>query len=131
MAPTFVFEPDGRLRLAVGRRAAPTIPTTVAQVISHLVDDGMTLSQAVSTPRIHHQWRPDAIQRRAERARGRDRPRLEARGHTARARPLEQCAGGAAYPEGPEAASDRRARARRGDGLGSRSGPWIGCRENW
>ena len=62
MAPTLVLDPAGKLWLAVGSPGGTTIPTTVAQVISHLVDDGMSLSQAVSTPRLHHQWRPDAIQ---------------------------------------------------------------------
>jgi gamma-glutamyltranspeptidase/glutathione hydrolase len=81
MAPTLVFDPQGRLWLAVGSSGGTAIPTAVAQVISHLVDDGMSLSQAVSTPRLHHQWRPDAIQvepggLEAETARA-----LEARGH--------------------------------------------------
>jgi len=62
MAPTLVFDPAGKLWLSVGSPGGTTIPTTVAQVVSHLVDDGMSLSQAVSTPRLHHQWRPDAIQ---------------------------------------------------------------------
>ena len=87
MAPTFVFGPDGRLQLAVGAPGGTTIPTSVAQVISHIVDDGMSLSQAVSTPRIHHQWRPDAIQvepggLEAETARA-----LQARGHALAWRP--------------------------------------------
>jgi gamma-glutamyltranspeptidase/glutathione hydrolase len=62
MAPTLVFDPAGKPWLAVGSPGGTTIPTTVAQVISHLVDEGMSLSQAVSTPRLHHQWQPDAIQ---------------------------------------------------------------------
>jgi gamma-glutamyltranspeptidase/glutathione hydrolase len=87
MAPTLVFAPDGRLALAVGAPGGTTIPTSVAQVISHIVDDGMSLTQAVSTPRIHHQWRPDAIQvepggLEAETARA-----LQARGHALLWRP--------------------------------------------
>jgi gamma-glutamyltranspeptidase/glutathione hydrolase len=62
MAPTLAFDPGGRIWLAVGSSGGPTIPTTVAQVISHLVDDGMPLSRAVAVPRLHHQWRPDALQ---------------------------------------------------------------------
>jgi gamma-glutamyltranspeptidase/glutathione hydrolase len=81
MAPTLVFAPGGRLWLAVGSPGGTTIPTTVAQVISHLVDDGMSLSQAVAAPRLHHQWQPDALQvepggLEAETARA-----LAARGH--------------------------------------------------
>ena len=87
MAPTFVFGPDGALQLVVGTPGGTTIPTSVVQVISHIVDDGVSLSQAVSTPRIHHQWRPDAIQvepggLEAETARA-----LQARGHTLLWRP--------------------------------------------
>ena len=87
MAPTLVLDPAGKLWLAVGSPGGTTIPTTVAQTISHLVDDGMSLSQAVSTPRIHHQWRPDAIQvepggLEAETARA-----LEGLGHRLLARP--------------------------------------------
>jgi gamma-glutamyltranspeptidase/glutathione hydrolase len=87
MAPTLVFGPDGTLQLVVGTPGGTTIPTSVVQVISHIVDDGVSLSQAVSTPRIHHQWRPDAIQvepggLEAETARA-----LQARGHTLLWRP--------------------------------------------
>jgi gamma-glutamyltranspeptidase/glutathione hydrolase len=61
MAPTLAFGPDGRLWLAIGSPGGSTIPTTVAQVISHLVDDGMGLEQALAAPRLHHQWRPEAV----------------------------------------------------------------------
>lgn len=109
MSPTLVFEPGGKLWLAVGSPGGPTIPTTVAQVISHLVDDGMSLSQAVSTPRLHHQWRPDAIQvepggLEAETARA-----LAARGHELlwRPRPWANPQAVRVTPEGwREAASD-------------------------
>jgi gamma-glutamyltranspeptidase/glutathione hydrolase len=61
MAPTLVFDPDGRLWLVIGAEGGSTIPTTVAQAISHLVDDGMTLAQALAAPRLHHQWYPDVV----------------------------------------------------------------------
>ncbi len=87
MAPTLVLDGEGEVWLAVGSPGGTTIPTTVAQVISHLVDDGMSLSQSVSTPRLHHQWQPDAIQvepggLEAETARA-----LEALGHRLLRRP--------------------------------------------
>jgi gamma-glutamyltranspeptidase/glutathione hydrolase len=81
MAPTLVFEPGGALWLAVGAPGGTTIPTTVAQVISHLVDDGMTLSQALGTPRLHHQWRPDALQVEPGGLEDATARALEARGH--------------------------------------------------
>jgi gamma-glutamyltranspeptidase/glutathione hydrolase len=109
MSPTLVFDPGGKLWLVVGAPGGTTIPTSVAQVISHMVDDGMSLSQAVSTPRIHHQWRPDAIQiepggLEAETARA-----LAARGHALlwRPRAWSNPQAVAATPEGWwEAASD-------------------------
>ncbi len=81
MAPTLVFDPGGKLWLALGSPGGTTIPTTVAQVISHLVDDGLSLSQAVSTPRVHHQWRPDAIQVEPGGLEAATARALEARGH--------------------------------------------------
>jgi gamma-glutamyltranspeptidase/glutathione hydrolase len=109
MAPTLVFDPQGRLWLAVGSSGGTAIPTAVVQVISHLVDDGVSLSQAVSTPRLHHQWRPDAIQvepggLEAETARA-----LQARGHALqqRDRPMANPQAVMVTPEGwREAASD-------------------------
>lgn len=61
MAPTLVFDPQDRLLLAVGSPGGSTIPSTVAQVIIHLIDDRMPLDQALGVPRIHHQWMPDRI----------------------------------------------------------------------
>ena len=109
MSPTLVLDPQGRLWLSLGASGGTAIPTAVAQVISHLVDDGMSLSQAVSTPRLHHQWRPDAIQvdpggLEAETARA-----LVARGHTLlyRDRPLANVQAVEVTPEGwREAACD-------------------------
>ena len=61
MAPTFLFDPDGALRLAVGSPGGSTIPTTVAQVIVHYVDDEMPVDLALAAPRIHHQLFPDEV----------------------------------------------------------------------
>jgi len=62
MAPTLVFAPDGRLAMAVGAAGGARIPTAVAQAILHLVDDGMRLDDALAAPRIHEQWRPEAVE---------------------------------------------------------------------
>ncbi len=61
MAPALVFDPQGRLLLAVGARGGPTIPSTVAQVIVGVVGYGMSLDDALAAPKIHHQWMPDRI----------------------------------------------------------------------
>ncbi len=61
MTPSIVLDPDGQLLLVVGTPGGPTIITTVVQVISNVIDHGMTLAEAVSAPRIHHQALPDQI----------------------------------------------------------------------
>jgi gamma-glutamyltranspeptidase/glutathione hydrolase len=81
MAPTLVFDPGGRLWLVVGAPGGSTIPTTIAQVISHLVDDGMTLAQALAAPRLHHQWRPDVLRVEPNGLEAETARALEARGH--------------------------------------------------
>ncbi|MGV7031352.1 gamma-glutamyltransferase [Methylobacterium symbioticum] len=60
MTPTFVFR-DGRLFLVTGSPGGSRIITTVLQVIVNLIDFRMNLAEAVTAPRIHHQWRPDAL----------------------------------------------------------------------
>jgi gamma-glutamyltranspeptidase/glutathione hydrolase len=62
MTPTIVLDPDGGLFLVVGTPGGPTIITTVAQVISNVIDHHMRLDSAVAAPRIHHQHLPDTIQ---------------------------------------------------------------------
>jgi gamma-glutamyltranspeptidase/glutathione hydrolase len=61
MTPTIVEDPDGQLLLIVGSPGGPTIITTVAQVISNVLDHGMSLDRAVGAPRIHHQHYPDSL----------------------------------------------------------------------
>ena len=62
MAPTLVFDAQGRVVLAVGSPGGATIPSTVAQVVIDVLGEGMPLEQAVSMPRLHHQWLPDVVQ---------------------------------------------------------------------
>jgi gamma-glutamyltranspeptidase/glutathione hydrolase len=58
MTPAIVERPDGRAWLVLGSPGGATIVTTVFQVVSHAIDGGMTLPQAVAAPRVHHQWPP-------------------------------------------------------------------------
>ncbi len=60
MTPTIVVK-DGKLRAIVGSPGGPTITTTVAQIVMQIIDHRRTLGQAVSAPRVHHQWLPDMI----------------------------------------------------------------------
>jgi gamma-glutamyltranspeptidase/glutathione hydrolase len=61
MTPTLVTRPDGRLRLVVGSPGGATIITTVFQVVSNVLDFGMSLPDAIAAPRVHHQHMPDRI----------------------------------------------------------------------
>ena len=61
MSPTIVLDPAGKLLLVTGARGGPRIITTTAQVILNIIDHRMSLSDAMSAPRIHHQALPDSI----------------------------------------------------------------------
>jgi gamma-glutamyltranspeptidase/glutathione hydrolase len=60
MTPTIV-EKNGKLFLVLGTPGGSTIPTTVFQVLTNVVDFGMNLQEAVDTGRFHHQWLPDML----------------------------------------------------------------------
>ena len=80
MTPTIVME-DSQLRLATGSPGGSTIITTVLQIVLNVVEYGMDAGEAVSAPRLHHQWLPDMVRIEewgfdAETLRG-----LEGRGH--------------------------------------------------
>ncbi len=63
MSPTLVFSKDDpkKVMLAVGSPGGSTIPTTVIQVISNVVDHRMDVVRAVSQGRLHHQYLPDEL----------------------------------------------------------------------
>jgi gamma-glutamyltranspeptidase/glutathione hydrolase len=60
MTPVIV-EKDGKLFMIVGTPGGSTIPTTVFQVLTNVIDHGMNIQEAVDAPRFHHQWLPDCI----------------------------------------------------------------------
>jgi gamma-glutamyltranspeptidase/glutathione hydrolase len=60
MTPSIV-EKDGKLFMILGSPGGSTIPTTVFQVITNVIDHGMNIQEAVDAPRFHHQWLPDCI----------------------------------------------------------------------
>ena len=60
MSPTIVVK-DGELFMVVGTPGGSTIPTTVLQVISNVIDFRMTLEEAVAAKRVHNQYIPDMI----------------------------------------------------------------------
>lgn len=61
MSPTIVLDPAGKLLLVTGARGGPRIITTTTQVILNVIDHRMSLADAMSAPRIHHQALPDSI----------------------------------------------------------------------
>jgi gamma-glutamyltranspeptidase/glutathione hydrolase len=60
MSPTIVLK-DGKPLLITGSPGGSTIPTTVLQVISNVIDYGMNVEEAVNTPRIHYQGSPNWV----------------------------------------------------------------------
>ncbi len=60
MTPTIVLK-DQQLFLVTGSPGGPTIINTVLQIISNVIDFNQSATQAVESPRIHHQWMPDQL----------------------------------------------------------------------
>ena len=86
MTPTIVLK-EGKPYLVIGSPGGPTIINTVLQVILNVVDFDMTVQQAVSAPRFHHQWFPDHIFWETFDLNADTRAALEARGHVFRPLP--------------------------------------------
>ena len=60
MTPTILAK-AGKLALVTGSPGGSTIITSVLQSILSVVDYGANAEQAVSAPRLHHQWLPDQL----------------------------------------------------------------------
>ncbi len=60
MTPAIVFEGDA-VMFTTGGPGGSVIITSVLQVIVNVLDHGMNLAEAVSAPRMHHQWYPDTL----------------------------------------------------------------------
>lgn len=83
MSPTLVFQ-KGRPKdvlLAVGSPGGSTIPTTVVQVISHVIDAKLDVAQAVSLGKVHHQLLPETVRLDATAVDPKTGAALEALGH--------------------------------------------------
>jgi gamma-glutamyltranspeptidase/glutathione hydrolase len=78
---------EGRLFMVVGTPGGSTIITTVAQVISNVVDFGLPLEDAVAAGRFHHQHLPDVISLEPGTLAPEVIRRLEGMGHVVRVRP--------------------------------------------
>ena len=60
MSPTLLLK-DGKPVMTLGAAGGPTIITQVVQALINTIDLQLPLAQALSAPRIHHQWRPGAL----------------------------------------------------------------------
>ena len=87
MAPAIVLDADGRVKLVTGSPGGPTIITTVAQMISNVIDFQMDIAAATAAPRLHHQHLPDVLQYERNGLQPDVVSGLEALGHVVQARP--------------------------------------------
>jgi len=60
MTPTILLK-DGRPFLITGSPGGSRIISAVLQVIVNVIDFQMPIGQAVSAPRLHHQWQPEDV----------------------------------------------------------------------
>ena len=60
MTPTIVMK-DGKPFLITGSPGGSRIISTVLQIIVNVIDFQLPVDQAVSAPRVHHQWQPDEL----------------------------------------------------------------------
>jgi gamma-glutamyltranspeptidase/glutathione hydrolase len=60
MTPTIVTR-EGRVVLVTGSPGGRTIINTVLNVVLGVTEYGLTGPEAVTLPRMHHQWMPDRI----------------------------------------------------------------------
>jgi len=109
MTPTIVLR-GGKVLLVTGSPGGSRIITTVVQVISNVIDHGMSIADAVAAPRLHHQWLPDEVS--AERGIARELLQsLESRGHMVTVRePWGSANSILVTPDGLVGAADPRSR---------------------
>jgi gamma-glutamyltranspeptidase/glutathione hydrolase len=79
--PTIVLR-DGKPLLVTGSPGGRTIPNTVLNVLTNVIDFGMSVRDAIDAPRMHHQWMPDIAKFERGRVAVEVQKELESRGHT-------------------------------------------------
>lgn len=60
MSPTLVLK-NGKPFMTLGAAGGPTIITQVVQALVNHLDLGRPLEQALATPRVHQQWKPQTL----------------------------------------------------------------------
>jgi gamma-glutamyltranspeptidase/glutathione hydrolase len=61
MSPTIVLDSRGKVLLVAGSRGGPRIITSTTEVLLNVLGYGMSLADAMSAPRVHHQALPDTL----------------------------------------------------------------------
>jgi len=61
MSPTIVLDRRGKVLLVAGSRGGPRIITSTTEVLLNVLGYGMSLADAMSAPRLHHQALPDTL----------------------------------------------------------------------
>jgi gamma-glutamyltranspeptidase/glutathione hydrolase len=61
MSPTIVLDAAGKPVLSIGAAGGPTIISQVLVGLLAGLDQGLPPSEALASPRVHHQWRPDRV----------------------------------------------------------------------
>ena len=60
MTPTIVLK-DGKPFIITGSPGGSRIITAVLQIVTNVIDFDMTIAEAVTATRLHHQWMPDTV----------------------------------------------------------------------
>lgn len=81
MTPTIVLDSNGKTLLVTGARGGPRIISAVFQIISNVLDHGMTFPQALTEKRIHMQHLPDSLYHERDAFDAATAQRLEQMGH--------------------------------------------------
>jgi gamma-glutamyltranspeptidase / glutathione hydrolase len=61
MTPFILLDREQQLLMVAGSRGGPRIISNVLQLVTNVVDHGMSVTDAISAPRIHHQGSPDQL----------------------------------------------------------------------
>jgi gamma-glutamyltranspeptidase/glutathione hydrolase len=61
MTPFILLDRQQQLTLIAGSRGGPRIISNVLQLVTNVVDHGMSVTDAISAPRVHHQGSPDNL----------------------------------------------------------------------
>lgn len=87
MTPTVVLDPQGRVLLVTGTPGGSTIITSVAQIVSNVVDFRMDVATSTAAPRLHHQHLPDTLRYERDGLTDATVARLREMGHAVAERP--------------------------------------------